>query len=143
MKLPVLHEEVRGKLHDDLLAVRPVAITCDAWTSNKQENYLAVTAHYLVGAERCSAVLDISVFPGSHTASDVAGQLRPVFKEWGIQVKVVGVVTDNAALVRVAVDLLGLRHLGCAAYTLNLCVEDAFSRSPEVQGRFNHASNLV
>ena len=64
----------------------------------------------------------------SHTAENVAKELKKVASEWKITEKVVYVTTDNASNMVAGVRLTGWKHLPCLAYTLNLIVCEAIKK---------------
>ena len=61
----------------------------------------------------------------NHTAPNFAEELKKIAEEWEIPEKICCIITDNAANIVAAVNLLGWRHLPCFAHTLNLIVQDS------------------
>ncbi|KAM8766865.1 E3 SUMO-protein ligase ZBED1-like [Acanthopagrus schlegelii] len=98
-----------------------VAITCDTWTSLSTQSYMTVTSHY-IDNEWClmSHVLQTTEVLTSHTAINIADMLTGAIQEWGLTSKDPAVVTDNAANMVRAVEIMQLMHVGCFAHTLNL-----------------------
>jgi len=125
------------------LRVKHVALTFDTWTSIRQEPFLAVTAHYVKDGQLKSACLDCSILPGSHTAENIANKVRGIIADYQLNNKVSAVVTDSGQNVVSAVRLLNLRHLPCAAHTLNLVVNDAVNGSPEISELLGRCAAIV
>lgn len=101
-----------------------VTITTDKWTSSANESYTSVTAHFITkNWELKSCLLDCFNTTESHTAQNIANEIKTICNKWNIAEKVHCVVTDNAANVVAAVKLTNWVHLPCFAHTLNLIVQ--------------------
>lgn len=99
------------------------------------ESFYAVTAHY-IGSEGIltSTLLQCERFPDCrHNAANIADYLKKTFEKWDISSKIVAITTDNAAVMVAAVRILGVRHLGCFAHTLNLLVQNSLKEVNELQ----------
>ncbi|XP_054281126.1 E3 SUMO-protein ligase ZBED1-like [Macrosteles quadrilineatus] len=70
-----------------------------------------------------SVLLQCVEFQDRHTAENLSDQLKAVVKEWGIDNKIAGVVTDNAANEVAAIRLCEWRHIPSFAHSLNLVVQ--------------------
>jgi hypothetical protein len=82
---------------------------------------LAITAHFLdEETNMCSKLLGCVEFNEKHTAANLADKLHEMAREWKIDYKIVGIVTDNAAS---AVHLCKWHHISCYAHTLSLIVQ--------------------
>ncbi|XP_059923557.1 E3 SUMO-protein ligase ZBED1-like [Gadus macrocephalus] len=116
-----MYEALKEAIRIKIQAANRVAITCDTWTSLSTQSYLTVTCHY-IDTEWClvSHVLQTTEVLTSHTATNLAGMLSGAIEEWGLTSKTPAVVTDNAANMVRAVELMQLTHVGCFAHTLNL-----------------------
>ncbi|XP_063222172.1 E3 SUMO-protein ligase ZBED1-like [Bacillus rossius redtenbacheri] len=122
--VPQMYEQTKVKVRLALEAADAVTITTDGWTSVKNESYISVTAHYInKDMELHSCLLECFNYDDKHTAVNVAEELRRVTHEWGIDRKVVAVVSDNAANMVAAVNLTGWTHISCFAHNLNLIVQ--------------------
>ena len=67
----------------------------------------------------------------SHTAHNLAEEIRYSLDEWDITDKVVMVTTDNAQNIRNAItDQLHFSHLGCVGHTLQLGIGKALQLTP-------------
>ncbi|XP_036343514.1 zinc finger BED domain-containing protein 1-like, partial [Rhagoletis pomonella] len=64
----------------------------------------------------------------NHSADNIANSLRNVLSEWGVLEKVTSIVTDNAASMIKACELLQKRNLPCFAHSLTLIIQDALSQ---------------
>ncbi len=68
----------------------------------------------------------------SHTAENLAKELRDLVSEWKLTDKIAAVVTDNANNIVKAVNAINKwRHVGlpCFAHTLSLAVKDAIQKN--------------
>lgn len=119
--IPTMYESLKEAIRAKIISAERVAITCDTWTSVSTQSYLTVTCHY-IDAEWClvSHVLETTEVLTSHTAANLADMLSRTIEEWGLSSKTPAVVTDNAANMVRAVEILQLMHVGCFAHTLNL-----------------------
>ena len=121
-----------------------VSLSVDAWTSNRQDSYLGITAHYIYKDEFQSACLDCSIITVPQTAINIAQRVREVMDDWNIRRKVTAIVTDNGKnMVKAVKDYLKIRHLACSAHTLNLVVNDAVTGTAAVNALFDRSSNIV
>lgn len=55
----------------------------------------------------------------------------------------VAIVSDNAANIKAAIELLKIPHMPCAAHTLNLTVMDSMNKIKEVEVLLNKCRNIV
>uniref|UniRef100_A0A1A8EZV8 HAT C-terminal dimerisation domain-containing protein n=2 Tax=Nothobranchius korthausae TaxID=1143690 RepID=A0A1A8EZV8_9TELE len=72
-----------------------------------------------------SCLLDCFEFSARHTSENLAEELLKVAKEWGVENKVVCCVSDNAANITKAIQILKWTHHPCLAHTINLFVRGA------------------
>ena len=84
-------------MKEELEAVNSVAITTDAWTAMTTHNYITVTCHYISKWVMKSVVLQTRSSTERHTVENLAGLLKSVVTEWGIDNNVVACVHDNAS----------------------------------------------
>ena len=142
--LPEHYNSEKQKFIQQLGQVDHVTITTDCWTSRQVEAYMTVTVHFIdMDWQLESRVLPTSILEGSHTGERISSALRDLFSAWGIQDKVTTIVTDNAANVKNAVALLGIRHQPCFAHTLNFAVKEAIRKTPDVFAAKNKVKNIV
>ena len=151
--LSQLYSVTKERVREQLRPASSVRITTDCWRSLANENYISVTAHYLDNdCNLKSSLLDCFVYEQKHTAANLAEELKRITREWGVESKISGVVTDNAANIVAAVRLTGWKHIPCFAHTLNLIVQyglqnvkdvvtkvktivEFFKRSPQACGK--------
>ncbi|KAI9559422.1 putative zinc finger BED domain-containing protein 1-like [Daphnia sinensis] len=93
-----LREEAKAKLIKELEGVKQVALTTDCWTSINNEGYMTVAVHYISDKLKIvSRVLNTIMIEESHTAVNLAMELRKIATERNLMNKILAVVTDNAA----------------------------------------------
>jgi zinc finger BED domain-containing protein 1 (E3 SUMO-protein ligase ZBED1) len=124
--LPAKYNQAVESVKKTLMTVEAVSLTTDSWTSICTENYIAVTAHYVTADFTLgSCLLECIKYTERYTGGNLAAELRRVVSEWGLDKKVVAIITDNAANMKAAVESAKFRHLRCFAHTLNLVVQKA------------------
>ncbi len=142
--IPQLQREEEDKIRATLQKVDWIALTTDMWSSVTATAFLAVTGHYVdPTGELQVKLLDCSSFHSRHTASNIKDRLLEVMERYGIQDKVVCVVSDNAANVKKAISEAGLQNVGCFAHTLNLAINDALRSCPSFESLRQKISDLV
>jgi hypothetical protein len=102
-KVKARTEEVVCKL---LSEATYVALTMDTWSDRRCHAYLALTCHTFVRCKPLSFLLSFESFKGSHTGQLIAEEFERVIDKYEIAQKVVFVVTDNAANMRKAFEVL-------------------------------------
>lgn len=111
-----------------------VSITTDSWTSIKNENYIAVTCHFIDNeCELKSYLLSCFKNSESHTSENLKNDLLAVIKDWGLDNCIAACTTDNAYNIVNAVNMCGWRHIGCFAHSLNLAVQTALRSITETR----------
>ncbi|XP_029994695.1 zinc finger BED domain-containing protein 4-like [Sphaeramia orbicularis] len=107
-----LYDRTKEKIKEDLNKADAVCLTTDMWSSINMDGYLGVTGHFVTPDSKLATVLlGVSGFEQSHTAQHIAEAQRLLMANWGITGKVHCMVTDNAANMKLSVQLLNLRHL--------------------------------
>jgi hypothetical protein len=128
--LPGLYREAKSKLMQKLSAVKWVALTADGWKSITNEGYLTVTVHYVSGKMKTvSRELSTWCVEVSHTAVNLAKELRNFVSEWQLTDKIAAVVAGNAANIVKAANENKWRDVPCFAHTLSLAVKDAVKKN--------------
>lgn len=126
--IPNAYNKIRTQLTDVLTQVKYVSITTDIWTSDSNRAYMSVTSHFTFNNKIMNCVLNVKEIPVAHTGQNISSALLDCFNEWGINEKIVTIVSDNGANVKSAiVQHLQKRHHPCVAHTLNLCVTDSLN----------------
>ena len=99
-----LKEELLAKLDSPY-----VSLTTDIWTSQTQQAYLTVTAHFITEKWKMeSKVFQTRGMPERQTGVNISERLKAAACEWNIaNDRLVAVVCDNAANMVLAIDLVG------------------------------------
>lgn len=123
--LPAFYEECLTHMKNLIVTGKTFCITTDGWTSTNNTSFVAITAHFLNDEFKLiSILLECSATEKRHTAENLATDLQKVVSKWGIQDKINFAVSDNAANIQKALQLLKWKNMGCIAHTLNLIVKD-------------------
>lgn len=124
-----MYDEVKAILKSQLENVKYCSVTTDGWTSKSGTNYLTVTCHYIYKFELKSAVLATQPLncEFNHGSSNIAETLKSILTDWNVFEKIETIVTDNAASMKKACEILQKKHLPCFSHTLNLVVQDALA----------------
>ncbi|XP_056642824.1 zinc finger BED domain-containing protein 4-like [Diorhabda sublineata] len=131
--LTSMYDKCLAELVGKLDSVKSVCITTDNWTSIKNENYIGITVHYIDNQYKLHHnLLECIKFEGQHTALAIAEKLRKTLSSWNLYDNVLIFTTDNAKNICEAVQIeLKIKHFGCFAHTLNLCVQHALTASSQ------------
>uniref|UniRef100_A0A3Q1BI66 BED-type domain-containing protein n=1 Tax=Amphiprion ocellaris TaxID=80972 RepID=A0A3Q1BI66_AMPOC len=124
--IPNMYADVKNDIATSLTSAERVALTCDCWTSRATESYLTITAHYIDNDWNLMwHVLQTRSVETSHIASNLRDILCEAIREWELTNKEPVIVTDNAANIVRAVEMMDLLHVGCFAHILNLASQAA------------------
>ena len=127
-KLPTKYEDVKATVMKCLENAAHVWLTTEIWTSRATQGYITVTCHFLDELWLMQTfVLETFNLTVSHTAENIAAELKRIANDWLTADKVVAMVTDNASDMVPAARLTGWKHIPCFAHTLNLIVQAALS----------------
>lgn len=119
-------EELRKKLE----GIKYVSITTDIWTSSSNESYICVSCHFIdLNFTIGRAILATTQMDESHTGENIAKVIKEICVKWGIFDKISCIVTDNAANMLKACEVLQKRHMPCFAHTMNLAVQENFKKT--------------
>jgi len=89
-------------------------------------------------------------FEESHTSVNLSIKIQSATTDWKLDNKLVLIVSDNAYNIKGSITILGLKHFGCFAHSLNLIVQDALKISTildiisilkSIVGHFKRSSN--
>lgn len=82
--LPVLYNKIYDEIKLDIeVNAHYVSLTTDAWTSLKNESYMAVTVHCIdMSCQLKSYVLQCTQFPERHTSENIKNSLQNTIKNW-------------------------------------------------------------
>ena len=123
--LPKLYNEAKAKVVDDLARAEVVSLTTDAWSSRATQSYITTTAQFIdVDWKLIEYVLETVHVPESHTAEKLAEVLMNTTTKWKtMRPGLNPVVTDNTAVMPLAVSKTECDWLGCFAHILNLVAQ--------------------
>ncbi|KAL4091755.1 hypothetical protein QTP88_026397 [Uroleucon formosanum] len=109
--LPIMYNEIHDQVKTDIqMHAKYVSITTDSWTSIKNENYIAITCHFI----------------------DNECELKSYLLSC-LENNIAACTTDNAYNIVNAVNVCGWRHVGCFAHSLNLTVQTALKSITEAR----------
>lgn len=132
--IPAKYEECLLNTKNMIEKAVSVCLTTDCWTSRNTDSFMGVTAHFISDDfSLTSVVLQCEQFPLSHTSMNLSDSLRSISQVWNIGDKITLVVSDNASNVTKAIkDILGWKHLGCFAHSLNLVVKNGLKANQNI-----------
>lgn len=97
-----------------------ITLTTDIWTSIQRLSYISITAHFFdKGYNYRDVTLGVQNIVGSHSGETISESILNFLDEWNIRSKVCFIVTDNAANMAKAVEILntqklpGVKHMRC------------------------------
>lgn len=147
-----IYECVRNKIQDQINAAEYLSFTSDGWTADTANtSFLSLTAHWLSSNyEQQNAILRVSPFRVSHTASNIRDCLQNVMEEFNTPAnKIHVIVRDNAPNMAAGVTQAGFQALPCFLHSLQLVFNDAIfeqryvkeiiSICKQIVGHFNHS----
>ncbi|XP_011686386.1 PREDICTED: zinc finger BED domain-containing protein 1-like [Wasmannia auropunctata] len=153
-RLQLIYDEVKTCVQREMQRDN-ASISCstDIWTSLSQDAYLSVTAHYIDKEKwelRHYTLCTIGL-EERHTAENIALGLEMIFSDWDVEHQIFTLVHDNAANMINAGEILQntREHIGCAAHTLQLAVNDALQleeieciiqKARKIVGHFKHSA---
>lgn len=86
---------------------------------------MTVTCHFISSCGKLKTVLLSCIeVSGSHTVNNLAAELKTIVAKWGIDGKIVAVVSDNAANIVATIRKCGWRFIPCFGHNINLIVQD-------------------
>ncbi|CAB4410475.1 unnamed protein product [Rhizophagus irregularis] len=111
-------------LKNQLVQVKHISLTLDAWSLPAHLPYLGVTAHWITSDfELNEVLLSMEELPYPHDATEIQKHLIDLFYEWEIESKIIALVTDNGSNVKKACNEIGVgERIPCAAHTLQLSI---------------------
>ncbi|GAA5877940.1 hypothetical protein JCM3774_004760 [Rhodotorula dairenensis] len=125
----------------DFLASQPGAIYVghDKWTLPNGYSLIVTAIYYLCTMREghrklASTILEVVLFTGLHTGERIASKLKKIMTDFGIEKKVMGIVSDNASNCKSAIEQLGTfgrldrkrTFLCCWAHIINLILCSIF-----------------
>ena len=133
-------KSVRQMIHDigaiamsateDELSKHVLCLTMDHWTSPRDDNYSAVTAHYIDKYWKlCRCLIDFKVWHGSTAGTLLADDLIRVCKKYSIHANVLQCITDttgNMITFGRSLRSKDVEHGFCADHVFHLIAQMAF-----------------
>ncbi len=79
-----------------------ICLTTDIWTSQANQAYMTVTAHFinLKDNKIKNFVLETKEFSGNHTAERIVERLEDICSKWSIADKIICLVSDTCPTMR-------------------------------------------
>jgi hypothetical protein len=148
-------QKARQKMFFQKLCNR-VCLTTDGWTSQQQDSYMTVTAHF-IDNNWCLHKKIISFFKvKGKRGDDIGKHLQKVLLDWGLD-QVMTVTVDNASANDSGVSYLRRQmnslktsiadgkyiHMRCAAHIINLIVQDGLKEIDQSIKRIRAAIRFV
>lgn len=126
-------EKVKGNIQILLNAASHIAITTDIWTSMNTDSFMTLTAHFVDSnlRELRTVVLCTKKLLSNHTGVYLSQIMTKDLMDWNILNKVVAIVTDGGANIKLAVRLMDIPQIPCTAHKLNLIVQESLQLSEE------------
>ena len=114
-----------------------ISLTADIWSSCAKQSYLGVTAYFIDSDWTMQHILlDVLPFGHPHTGEAIKEAIKDILEDFGITTKFLALVTDNAANMLRAFDLLEdmikddyerrIYHIRCSSHVLHLIVQEGF-----------------
>ncbi|EXX53590.1 hypothetical protein RirG_242460 [Rhizophagus irregularis DAOM 197198w] len=134
------YEIGKNTLKSQFMHVQDISLILDAWSSPAHLPYLGITAHWLTSKfEPQEVLLSIEELPYPHGAIEIQEHLFDLFYEWGIDSKIIAIVTDNGSNVRKACNNISIgKRIPCAAHTLQLSIGKGLDIIKELIGKCKH-----
>ena len=117
--IPNLYDQTKSKVKDSLRKADYLSVTTDAWSGCHNRSYISVTAHFVNPSWNLKHYcLQVQEITESHTAVNLADDLRNSLEQWETLDQLVTITTDNAAnITNATVNELELPHFGCVGIT--------------------------
>lgn len=78
-----MEENVRTKIKEDAKN-KKFALTCDLWSSVKQESYLGLTCHFIKDSKKYNVTLECVPFPAKHDNVNIREMVKTYFKHYTV-----------------------------------------------------------
>jgi len=84
-----------------------VSFISDFWTFDNTDGFISLTAHHIDHSwTLCKKILNFSLLPPLHNGVSIAKKVLLLWKDWGIDKKLMYLTIDNASSNDVCVDML-------------------------------------
>ncbi|XP_014287375.2 E3 SUMO-protein ligase ZBED1 isoform X1 [Halyomorpha halys] len=130
--LPAMYEKCLENARTISKSITSACITTECWTSNNDESFLAITAHFLDSDFYLKSVLlSCSLLEENFTSESLADELHRNVNEWELQNKIFFSVSSGEDYIANAIKMIPKwEHFGCFIHSLNKVVGDALSLKP-------------
>lgn len=134
--IPQIMEKVKGNVQVLLNAASYIAITTDIWTSMNTDSFMTLTAHFVdsILLKLKTVVLCTKKLESNHTGVYHSQVMKKELTDWNILSKIVAIVTDGGANIKLAVRLLDIPQIPCTAHKLNLIVQQSLELTDDTGG---------
>jgi hypothetical protein len=95
--LPAAHAKCVKKIQEICAQASNVSLTLDIWTDRRMRSYFGVTMHTVIDDKFRSFLLSFERLEGKHSADKLASEFDRVIQLYGLEKKLVRIVTDNAS----------------------------------------------
>jgi hypothetical protein len=95
--LPAAHAQCVEKIQDICNRSSHVSLTLDIWTDRRMRSYFGVTMHTVIDDKFRSFLLSFERLEGKHSADKLASEFDRVIQLYGLEKKLVRLITDNAS----------------------------------------------
>lgn len=89
--------------------LKNMAVTTNMWTLDTYKSYITVTGHFIQLDKLQFRIISTKEMVVNHNGVNIAALLRETFDEWDITNKIVAVVSDNGANIK----MLSLKYCEC------------------------------
>ncbi|KAH8280579.1 hypothetical protein KR018_010984 [Drosophila ironensis] len=133
--LPDIHSQLMDEIKQKVSMASEVCLTTDGWTSSANENYMAISVHFIdnQSVSRASHMISCEVLAQQPTSKNLCNHIRKVAGQWQIENKIAAIVSVDAANLVGAAKAGGWHHLPCFAHTLNLVVQKGLDEIADVR----------
>lgn len=126
--IPAMYQKCIGEMKELVSTVENACLTTDCWTSRNNESFIAITIHFLDNVFTLKSVLlGCHCFNLSHTGYNLSQEIKHILEFWTLSGKITFAISDNAPNIKNALNMLGLKNMGCFAHTINLIVQSALT----------------
>lgn len=124
--IPELYESTKSKVFELILNAEHVAVAIDIWMYTNTDPYVTTTVHFIdANIHYRSFVLTTKKLIANYTAKYLSEVLLDIFQSWKIHKKISVIVADSKAIIKTAIQLLGIESIPCTAHSLNNIINNS------------------